>query len=265
MFKYSLLLLPFLFLSLFLEAGENPTINNPIKPKWQIVFKDNFRKNGKPDEKYWTFSERNNAAWARFLTPNPENAKIKNGLLNLKMVNGGAGTDESKYQSAGISTKGKFSFKYGKIEVKAKFKQATGSWPAIWLLPENGKQWPISGEIDMMEHLNRDDKVYQTIHNSAVTAAGGSSKSFIKTPFNVNQFNTYGLEWTENHISFFVNKKLTYTYQKPQNATEEEWPFDHPFYLILNQSGGAGWPGKAKAEDFPFEMQVDWVKIYQQK
>jgi beta-glucanase (GH16 family) len=202
---------------------------------------------------------------ARFLSSSPENTNVKNGILTLQMTNLGAGTEESEYQSAGISTKSKFSFKYGKVEVKVKFKQAIGSWPAIWLMPEKARHWPETGEIDIMEHLNRDDNVFQTIHNSAVTDGGGLSKVFIKSPFKVNEFNIYGIQWTESYISFYVNKKLTYTYHKPQNATEKEWPFDNFFYLILNQSGGAGWPGKALAEDFPFEMKVDWVKIYQHK
>jgi hypothetical protein len=55
--------------------------------------------------------------------------------------------------SARISTKGKRSIQYGRVEVKAKLPVGDWLWPAIWMLPENDTYgpWPLSGEIDIME------------------------------------------------------------------------------------------------------------------
>ncbi len=55
--------------------------------------------------------------------------------------------------SAKITTVDSFSFKYGRVEVKAKLPKGKWLWPAIWLLPRHQEYggWPASGEIDIME------------------------------------------------------------------------------------------------------------------
>ena len=60
------------------------------------------------------------------------------------------------YTSGSINTRRSFTFKYGKLEVRAKISTEKGSWPAIWLLG-NQWGWPQGGEIDVMEYyLYRD-------------------------------------------------------------------------------------------------------------
>jgi beta-glucanase (GH16 family) len=155
---------------------------------------------------------------------------------------------------------------YGKVEVRAKFTQGAGSWPAIWMMPESPVaygDWPNSGEIDIMEHVNNESVIHQTIHNGAVTDSNGGSSAIKSSGYNATDFNTYGIIWTENKIEFHLNGGLQYTYNKPANATSAQWPFDKPFYLMLNQSGGAGWPGPITDSNLPFQMQVDWVRISQ--
>jgi beta-glucanase (GH16 family) len=78
----------------------------------------------------------------------------------------------------------------------------------------------------------------------------------------VNDYNVYGLVWTPDSIKFYVNHQLQYVYGKPRNATARTWPYDQPYYLILNQSGGSGWPGAVNDKDLPFEMKVDWMRVY---
>lgn len=55
--------------------------------------------------------------------------------------------------SAKVSTVQSFSFKYGRVQVKAKLPKGNWLWPAIWLLPRYHEYgtWPASGEIDIME------------------------------------------------------------------------------------------------------------------
>lgn len=79
------------------------------------------------------------------------------------------------------------------------------------------------------------------------------------------EYNLYGIVWAKDKIDFYVNDTIQYTYHRPADASSREWPFDQTFYLILNQSGAAGWPGPITDTDLPFKMDVDWVKVYQKK
>jgi beta-glucanase (GH16 family) len=65
-------------------------------------------------------------------------------------------------RSARLSTKGKKSIKYGKVEVVAKMPKGAWLWPAVWMMPESTNPdgsgvygpWPRSGEIDIAESKN---------------------------------------------------------------------------------------------------------------
>ena len=67
--------------------------------------------------------------------------------------------DAAPYLTTGVTSEGKFAFKYGKVEINARFKSAQGSWPALWIMPETRPSVGY-GEIDIMEHLNFEDKVH---------------------------------------------------------------------------------------------------------
>lgn len=256
-----------LFLTLFScnkKSNDTTSLNPPVKT-WNIIFEDNFNSTGSFDNNKWSYCSRNNAAWAKYLTSSSDNVSLDGSNLVLKMDNKPIAGDNVPYHSGGIQTMGKFSFTYGKVEVRAKFSQGKGSWPAIWMMPETATYggWPNSGEIDIMEHVNNENVIHQTIHNGAVTNSNGASSVTQASVYNSIDYNTYGIIWAETKIEFYLNGLLTYTYTKPSNATSIQWPFDKPFYLILNQSGGIGWPGPVTDSNLPFQMQVDWVKVYQ--
>lgn len=239
------------------------TVNSKV---WTLVFEDNFNTTGSFDNSKWHYCPRGTPSWAKYLTSTPDYASLDGSNLVLKMDNKTISGDAVPYHSGGIQTSGKFAFKYGKVEVRAKFTQGIGSWPAIWMMPESPVAyggWPNSGEIDIMEHVNNESVIHQTIHNGTVTNSNGASSATKSSRYNAADFNTYGIIWEENKIEFYLNGVLQYTYNKPANATSAQWPFDKPFYLILNQAGGSGWPGPITDSNLPFQMQVDWVRISQ--
>jgi beta-glucanase (GH16 family) len=56
---------------------------------------------------------------------------------------------------------------YGKIEARMRAPSANGAWPAFWMLGTSTKlnlEWPRTGEIDIMEHVNSSRWVYGTLH-----------------------------------------------------------------------------------------------------
>lgn len=230
-----------------------------------LIWSDEFDKDGFFDSSKWSYAKRGHVAWNKFITQNEAYAHQKNGNLVLRMDNNQIPGDTMAYHSGGVQSSTKFNLKYGKVEVKAKFTHGRGSWPAIWMMPEPESAkgtWPDCGEIDIMEHVNNEPVIHQTLHNAAFTAESGASTATKTSEYKINDYNVYSMVWTPAEIQFYLNNELKYTYTKKQEWGDKEWPYDVPFYIILNQSGGAGWPGKLTEADLPFQMEVDYVRVY---
>lgn len=234
----------------------------------QVIFEDNFdQTDGIPDTTKWVLCPQQSPAWARYLSESYDQAYVQDGKLVLvgEIVNG-------QYKTGGVQTLGKAEFTYGKVEVCARFtKSAQGGWPAIWMMPSAPiyPGWPDCGEIDIMEQLNHDNIVYQTIHNYYKNTLGHYDPNpSITAPYNQNEFNVYAVDWTEDALIFSINGVTKLTYPNLRLADENvkrQWPFAAPFYIILNQAlGGPGtWPGAITDAELPAKMEVDWVKVTQ--
>ena len=154
----------------------------------------------------------------------------------------------------------------GRIEIRARLEAAEGAWPAIWMLPEHAP-WPMGGEIDIMERLNNDTIAYQTVHsfytynlkikNTPLSHAIGTIKP--------NDYNVYAVELYKDSLSFYINDIHTFSYPRIQTEKEGQFPFDQPFYLLIDMQLGGSWVGKVNPKDLPVEMHVDWVRFYQKK
>lgn len=235
---------------------------------WKLVWQDEFSISGKPDTAKWRAAPRRKPDWACYCFDDTTTAVVHNGTLLLKGIKSEAGTDTTQFQTGCIDTKGKFSFLYGKLEVRAKLPQGGGSWPAIWLMPQDNKygDWPRSGEIDVMEHLNFDTIFYQTLHSSYIDQLNKKDfpKYFATTAFEVGAFNVFGMEWYADRIDFFINGRKTFSYPKiKEDDTAAQWPFDQPFYIILNQALGGKWPGPVNEAHLPQQFEIDYVRVYQ--
>jgi len=62
-----------------------------------------------------------------------------------------------------------------------------------------------------------------------------------------------------------VDGKPYATYDRKPGDKMAEWPFDKPFYLILNLAIGGAWGGQKGIDTaaFPQRMEVDYVRVYQ--
>lgn len=192
---------------------------------YNLVWADEFNKKGDFDPQKWSYAPRGKVAWNKYMTHSADYVFQKDDKLILRMDNATIKGDDIPYHAGGVQSMGKFSIRYGKVEVRAKFTQGRGSWPAIWMMPEPEQSlggWPAGGEIDIMEHVNKENVVHQTIHNSAVTNSSGGSTTTKQAPYVTHEFNTYSIIWGPNKIEFFVNDNLQYTYEKPAQATIKE-------------------------------------------
>jgi beta-glucanase (GH16 family) len=194
------------------------------------------------------------------------NAVVRNGKLFITARK--VDIEGKKFSSARLSTKGKAEWTYGKIEINAKLPAGRGLWPASWMLGANINEvgWPESGEIDIMEHVGFSrDSIFGTVHTSAYNHLKGTQKgttAFIKNPY--SEFHTYSVEWTPEKMDFMLDHKVYYTVIN-EHKTNAEWPFDNPFYLLLNIAVGGNLGGKEGVDEnvFPAVMEVDYVRIYQ--
>lgn len=187
------------------------------------------------------------------------NVGVKDGHLVI------TATKDSLYQSGRITTKGKFEFQYGTIEVRAKLPTGQGIWPAIWMLGSNISDvgWPKCGEIDIMEYVGREPhEIHTTLHTQ--DSHGKSVNTMVTTIEDIEEgFHLYKCRWTKDAISFYIDDVLVYTFS-PEDKNENIWPFDQPFYVILNVAVGGNFGGPEVDDSiFPQEFVVDYVKVYE--
>lgn len=247
------------------SAMEEPAVS-AVPEGMELVWSDEFDVDGAPDESKWNYSTGGNG-WgngeAQRYTNTRDNSFIKNGILNLVAIN-----DGGLWTSARLKTEYRAQWTYGYFEIRARVPDGVGTWPALWMLPVYNQYgtWPRSGEIDIMEHVGHDpDVIHTTIHTRAFNHAIGTQKGNHERIAGARKkFQVYAMEWDENYIQWYINGKPFYRYDNPALG-KPEWPFDIPYYLIMNLAIGGSWGGQKgidpKMKKAVFE--VDYVRVYQ--
>ena len=234
------------------------------KNDYELIWKEDFKGKSINFEK-WSKITRGKADWRKYMSDNETLYEVRKGKLILHGIEnkGIAPDDTARFLTGGISTKGKFSIRYGKVEVKTKHEAAQGAWPAIWMLPEKG-EWPKGGEIDIMERLNHDNFVYQTVHThyTHILNEKQNPPHTAKAAIDSDGYNVYGVEILPDKIVFSVNGKTTHTYPKIETDKEGQFPFGTPYYILIDMQIEGAWVGKANPEELPVRMITDWVKVY---
>jgi beta-glucanase (GH16 family) len=250
-----------------LFACDSDSKTDPQKER-KLIWSDEFEKTGLPDPSKWDYEAglvRNNEA-QYYTRANTKNARVENGMLVIEAHK--ESFENAQYTSASLITKGKKSFKYHRIEVRAKLPMARGTWPAIWLLGENINQkgWPACGEIDIMENVGFDSlRIHANIHTEAYNHVKKTNKGnsiIVSKPW--EDFHVYTVDWQKDKLDFFVDDQLYFTFKK-ERQSDDVWPFDNPHYLILNLAIGGAWGGQKGIDDkgFPHQYFIDYVRVYE--
>jgi beta-glucanase (GH16 family) len=228
-----------------------------------LVWSDEFNTDGAPDAAKWNYDlGRGDNGWGnnekQNYTNSATNVIVQGGNLKItakKETSGGA-----DYSSARLKTDAKFSFTYGKVEVKAKLPIGAGTWPAIWMLGQNyaTKPWPACGEIDIMEHVgNNQNVILSTLHYPGHSGGGGVSGS--KTIPNVStEFHVYKCVWSPASVTTFVDD--VQIHNVPNDGS---LPFNSDFFLILNVAMGGNLGGNIDSAFTQSSMEIDYVRVYQ--
>ncbi|RFS19363.1 glycoside hydrolase family 16 protein [Chitinophaga silvatica] len=254
------------------------------KKGWKLIWQEEFNYTGLPDTTKWKYESGHvrNEEQQYYTVARPENIRVENGLLHIKGQKENypnaaylAGSKEwnrkdslAKYTSASINTQNKFSFTYGRVEVRAKLPAGGGIWPAIWMLGAEHSHggWPMAGEIDIMEFIGNEPKnIYGTIHWGKTGGGHTSSGHKISVPDLHSDFHIYALEWTPDEMLIYFDDSVYHRYPVAKALLGDFNAFHHPFYILLNLAMGAAWPGPVDESVLPQEFLVDYVRVYQPK
>lgn len=239
----------------------------PFDQYTELVWSDEFESDAL-NQATWTYEVRdtwfNNELQAT--TNSVENLFLKSDNLIIQAKKEQLRTKQ--YTSARIITKGKQEFGFGRIDIRAKLPKGKGIWPAIWMLGANDSQapWPACGEIDIMELRGSKPTINSSaVHYGNTVAEHKVKVSDVSLPTGdfSEDFHTFTLIRSRDQLRFFLDGRSYFTIT-PNIVSL--YPFNNPFYLILNVAVGGDFDGNPDANTtFPKQMLVDYVRFYQYK
>ncbi len=275
---------------------------------WRLVWADEFdgkaldRSKWSPEQSCWGAGNNERQCY----TDRPENIAVEGGVLRLKARKERfTGPDRPpeiaadpnpqvtrEYTSGKIRTLGLHSWKYGRIEVRAKVPAGQGMWPAVWMMPAHADygSWPLSGEIDILEAVNigaqcnecrgevGENRTVSALHFGDLPP--GNTLVDKKTPLPdlslpSDDFHIYSVEWGEGLIRFLVDGRVHLAVTREQWFTNSEKangnanaPFDQPFYVMANLAVGGKWPEQSNEQgvaqtSVPNQFTIDWIRVYE--
>jgi beta-glucanase (GH16 family) len=257
-----------LFPTTNLSASDAPQImlgtpqNDPSFAKYPTWMQDfTSDKASTLDSRSWEIfqgpADSNNEA--EYYTSKLTNVRISGGALILEAIKQQE-PQGYQYSSARVDTQNKKTFLYGRLDITAKMPTSVGTWPAAWLLPANNKYEDLSptsdaerylngGELDLIEQVGTlPNTEYGIVHTKSDLSNPGGVGAYKTIAVDNSKYNTYTLLWTPTSLTFEVNNVPFFTYNKTTGAGYGTWPFDQPFYLILNLALGGSWGGEDTAQ-----------------
>ncbi|KAI9599068.1 concanavalin A-like lectin/glucanase domain-containing protein [Syncephalis fuscata] len=238
-----------------------------------VIFEDNFNSNTL-NTNVWGFdlgdgcnigicgwgNDEHQVYDANSITPGFEGKYLR---ITAKRTNG------DRWASSKITTRGKFSFTYGRVDVRVRMPITDGAFPAVWMMPQGDPYgpWPWSGEIDIAEYQSIWRKKFQpeqfrtpgSLHFAKYH--GNNAQSFWAEGNDPSQWHTYSVVWKQGRAEFLLDNKMYGSYTPPTTVTPYEWPYDKPFYLIINLAVEPGFGSKAPLDVKEMNMDIDWIRV----
>ncbi|MDR2563493.1 MAG: glycoside hydrolase family 16 protein [Prevotellaceae bacterium] len=249
----------------FLAQDDTAKQENYVPAGYSLVWSDEFD-NDKITDKWWY--ETGDHGWGNKELQNyvagrsglDTCAEVSSGILKIS-------AKKKDNQVISIRMNSRQSWIYGYFESRMKLPSGKGTWPAFWMLPQNIKDWPDDGEIDIMEEVGYNPNyVSSSIHCKAYNHVAGTQKTSEKfVPSAQSEFHIYAVEWTENYIYAYIDGKRYFTFVNDKQGDKNTWPFNVPFYLKLNLAWGGNWGGAKGVDEnvLPAVYEIDYVRVYQ--
>ena len=271
-------------------------------PQWEQVWSDEFdgkkldRSKWRPEISCWGGGNDERQCY----TDGPQNIRVADGMLHLiarKQRHRGPDRPPEiaqrlnpettrQYTSGKIRTLGLASWKYGKIEFRAKPPKGQGTWPAVWMMPSDSVYgaWPLSGEIDILEGVNvgaRCAECQGSVGENRMSSAMHFGKAPPGNTFVVehvalpdlslpsDDFHVWTLEWGKGLVRYYLDGRLYWEVRQdrwftasPKAKGNPAAPFDQPFYLMANLAFGGKLAEENNdkgiaADSVPAELAID--------
>ena len=233
--------------------------------EWRLEWSEEFE-GAELDTAVWGYIVPGKPDWQVYQSSNPRCYELRDGVLVLKgIVNDDRSRDPREYLCGGVWTSGKKSFGgVMKIAIRARLpKGAQGAWPALWIMPfDLPYTWPDDGEIDLMERLNYDNRVYQTLHSRWIDTEGHRTDPMNGTIVELDpaEWHTYEASVFPDRVELGIDGRTTLTY--PKTAGGYQFPFFREYHIRMDMQIAGGWVGPVDPETLPAEMEIDWVRYY---
>lgn len=297
-------------LAVLAMGSSNGELPGPAAPAggWELVWSDEFDgealdpANWQPEVSCWGGGNNERQCY----TDRAENIRVKDGLLHLLArkerftgpdrppeiaANPNPQTSQP-FTSGKVRTRGLASWRYGRVEFRAKVPAGQGTWPAVWMMPAEDHYggWPLSGEIDILEAVNLgascaactghvgENRTLSALHFGDSPPRNAHIDQRVALPDGAlpsDDFHVWTLEWARGLMRFYLDGRMYW------QVTADQWrtaspkargnavaPFDQTFYLMANLAIGGRLAeennDKGVAPDVvPAGFAIDWVRVYQ--
>ena len=238
---------------------------------YKLVWNDEFDKGSELNANDWSH-EVQPSGWVNNELQNYVNrttpdgqwvTRVRDGVLSIRAIK-----ENGKVYSGRVYAHVKEGWTYGYMEARIKLPKGKGTWPAFWMMPVHFTSWPDDGEIDIMEEVGvNPNYVSSSLHANAHVHTNGTQVTHeMYLAGAEDDFHTYAILWTKNNITTYVDGQVQLSYDN-RGRGRDDWPYDDPFYIILNLAWGGDWGGWNGVDEkaLPATMSVDYVRVFQKK
>ncbi|PUA80362.1 glycoside hydrolase family 16 protein [Nocardioides currus] len=217
-----------------------------------------------PDSRVWTY-DLGGGGWGdgqrQVYTGDAANADL-DGAGHLRIT--ARREVDNTITSARLTTRTSFATRYGRIEARIKVPGGRGTWPAFWMLGADIDEvgWPACGEIDVMEHVGTEPRrCCGTLHGPGYSGLAGGVGAAIDAGTDLSEdFHDYAVLWDESGITWLLDDREHH--RLTRSDVPGPWPFDHPFFLLVNLAIGGDWPElDTDTPDLPAVLLVDRISV----
>ena len=247
-----------------------------IPEGYRLVWNDEFNEGSELNSTNWRH-EVQKSGWVNnelqnYVNGSADGKRVTEIADNRLYINCFKGSD-GKIYSGRVYAHENQGWLYGIFEARIKLPKGKGTWPAFWMMPCNNdfgaNPWPKCGEIDIMEEVGvNPNYTSSSLHTEKFNHVMKTQKTAERlTEGAEDGFHVYRLEWAEDHITTYVDGVKLLSFNNDGKDNVATWPFNKPFYVILNLAWGGDWGGMKGVDEsaLPVQMEVDYVRVFQKK